>query len=57
VTRFFRKDKALSPDNVWGNYIKGNGVSNILSNFMKYNMNVSITKGDELVKELKLIPT
>lgn len=57
LTRFFRKDKILSADAVWANYIKGNGVSSGLSNFIKYNMNVSITKGDELVKEIKLIPS
>lgn len=56
LTRFFRKDKVLSADEVWSNYIKGNGVSSVMSNFIKYNMNVSITKGDELVRELKLIP-
>lgn len=57
VTRFFRKPKILSADDVWGNYLKGNGVSSAASNLIKYNMNVSITKGDELVRELKLIPT
>lgn len=57
VTRFFRKPTVLSADVVWANYLKGNGVSSAVSNFIKYNMNVSITKGDELVKELKLIPT
>jgi len=56
LTRFFRTDKLLSPDDVWSSYIKGNGVSSALSNFIKYNMRLSVTKGDELVKELKLIP-
>lgn len=56
LTRFFRTDKVLTADDVWKNYIKGNGVSNVLSNFIKYNMNISITKGDELVREMKLIP-
>jgi hypothetical protein len=56
LTRFFRTDKVLTADDVWKNYTKGNGVSNVLSNFIKYNMNISITKGDELVREMKLIP-
>lgn len=54
LTRFIRTINTLNPDEVWKSYLSGNGTGSVIGSLSKYNINMSILKGDQLQKELTL---
>jgi hypothetical protein len=54
ITRFSRGTKVLEASEIWKNYISGNGTGSVIGSLSKYNINMSILKGEQLQKELSL---
>lgn len=54
ITQLVRKPETISSDQVWKNYLKGNGQNNVAGYFTSYNLNMSITKDDILQQNYRL---
>lgn len=54
ITKVVYLPETITSDNVWSNYLSGNGQLSISSYFAGYNMNMSIAKDDVVQKNWKL---
>ena len=54
ITKVVYLPETITSDNVWSNYLSGNGQLSISSYFAGYNMNMSIAKDDVVQRNWKL---
>lgn len=54
VTKFTRLPSTLDAQTIQTNYYAGNGISNIFSTIIPYGMNMTISKGEEVQKSIKI---
>jgi len=50
VTKFIRLPSTLDAKTIWQNYLKGNGLSSLISSIMPYGLNMSISNGEDVVR-------
>jgi hypothetical protein len=54
VTKFIRTEKALEAQTIWTTYLSGNGLSSYFSSFIPYGLNMSISKGEDIQRVVKI---
>jgi hypothetical protein len=54
VTKFTRIDTTLDAQTVWNTYLKGNGLSNMFTSLIPYGLNMSISKGEDVQRVVKI---
>jgi hypothetical protein len=55
VSKFIRLPVALDAKTVWTNYLEGNGLSSYFSSLIPYGLNMSISKGEDIQRIVKLV--
>jgi hypothetical protein len=54
ATKFFRKETTLDAKTVWNTYLSGNGLNNMFASLIPYGMNMSISKGEDVQRVVKI---
>jgi len=54
VTKFTRLPDTLDAQTVQNNYYAGNGISNVFSSLVPYGMNLTISKGEDVQRSIKV---
>jgi hypothetical protein len=54
VTKFTRTANTLDAQKIWNTYLSGNGLSTAFSSLLPYGLNMSISKGEDIQRVVKL---
>jgi hypothetical protein len=55
VTKFTHTPNTLDAKTIWTNYLSGNGLGNFFSSWIPYGLNMSISKGEDVQRSMKIL--
>lgn len=55
TTKFIRLPTTLDAKTIWNNYLSGNGLTNIFTSIFPYGVNMAISSGEEVKRNIRLI--